>query len=78
MLTRSIVRSLRTCSGRLSKAFDAFFRRVKAGEKPGYPRFKSASRFDSFTSPQAGFRLAGDKLHLSKLGSCRVRLTSPY
>src|SRR5437870_1032073 len=24
---------------RLSKAFDAFFRRVKAGEKPGYPRF---------------------------------------
>ena len=24
----------------LDKAFEAFFRRVKAGENPGYPRFK--------------------------------------
>lgn len=28
---------------RLTRAFDGFFRRVKAGQKPGYPRFKSAS-----------------------------------
>src|SRR5215510_2639453 len=62
---------------RVDKAFDAFFRRVKAGEKPGYPRFKSASRFDSFTYPQSGFRLEGDKLHLSKIGSCRIRLSRP-
>ena len=27
---------------RLDKAFAAFFRRVKAGEKPGYPRFQGA------------------------------------
>ena len=27
----------------VSKAFDAFFRRVKAGETPGYPRFKGVS-----------------------------------
>lgn len=39
---------------RLHKGFDAFFRRVKAGEKPGYPRFKSRDRYDSFTFPQAG------------------------
>ncbi|GAA0719635.1 RNA-guided endonuclease TnpB family protein [Dactylosporangium roseum] len=32
---------------RLDKAFKAFFRRIKAGEKPGYPRFRSAHRFDS-------------------------------
>lgn len=32
---------------RLDKSFGAFFRRVKAGENPGYPRFRSASRFDS-------------------------------
>src|SRR6266536_152147 len=25
---------------RLDRAFQAFFRRVKAGEKPGYPRFR--------------------------------------
>ncbi|MFD8555684.1 RNA-guided endonuclease InsQ/TnpB family protein [Streptosporangium canum] len=32
---------------RLDKAFAAFFRRLKAGEKPGYPRFRSVRRFDS-------------------------------
>ena len=30
---------------RLDKAFDAFFRRVKAGESPGFPRYKSVSRW---------------------------------
>jgi putative transposase len=39
---------------RLDKAFTAFFRRVKAGEKPGYPRFKSRDHFDSFTYPSVG------------------------
>lgn len=37
---------------RLHRAFDGFFRRVKAGQTPGYPRFKSADRYDSFTFPQ--------------------------
>ena len=60
---------------RLSKAFDNFFRRVKVGQKPGYPRFKAKDRFDSFCYPQSGFRLEGDKLHLSKIGSCRIRLS---
>ena len=32
---------------RLDKAFSAFFRRLKAGETPGFPRFKSRSRFKS-------------------------------
>ena len=32
---------------RLNKAFQSFFRRVKTGEAPGYPRFRSTSRFDS-------------------------------
>ena len=30
---------------RVDRAFAAFFRRCKAGEKPGYPRFRSASRY---------------------------------
>ena len=30
---------------RLDRAFDAFFRRLKAGEKPGYPRYRPASRY---------------------------------
>src|SRR5262247_62306 len=38
---------------RLSKTFDAFFRRLKQGEQAGYPRFKSKYRFNSFSFPQA-------------------------
>lgn len=32
---------------RLDKAFSAFFRRLKAGETPGFPRFKGRYRFNS-------------------------------
>ncbi len=62
---------------RSDKAFAAFFRRVKAGQTPGYPRFKGTYRYNSLTYPQAGFRLDGDKLHLSKIGSVRLRLSRP-
>ena len=33
---------------RLDKAYRAFFRRVRAGETPGFPRFKSSNRWNSF------------------------------
>ena len=33
---------------RLDRAFRAFFRRCKAGQKPGFPRFRSWRRYDSF------------------------------
>ncbi|WP_234536752.1 RNA-guided endonuclease InsQ/TnpB family protein [Streptomyces shenzhenensis] len=39
---------------RLDKAFQAFFRRVKAGQMPGYPRFKGAGHFDTVTFPKDG------------------------
>ena len=38
----------------LNKAFESFFRRVKSGETPGYPRFKAAHRFDSVLWPKDG------------------------
>jgi len=57
---------------RLDKSFKAFFRRVKAGEEPGYPRFKGQGWYKSFTYPQAGFKLEGSKLTLSKIGSIRI------
>jgi len=50
---------------RLDKAMQAFFRRVMAGEKPGYPRFKSGDRYDSFTYPQGGYEIINKRLHLS-------------
>ncbi|MET0626752.1 MAG: transposase [Pyrinomonadaceae bacterium] len=62
---------------RVDRAFAGFFRRVKAKQKAGYPRFRSARRYDSFTYTQKGFTLEGDKLHLSKIGSVRVRLSRP-
>jgi len=57
---------------RLDKSFKAFFRRVKRGEKPGYPRFKGQGWYKSFTYPQVGFKLDGSKLVLSKIGSIRI------
>lgn len=42
---------------RVKKAFDGFFRRVKSGQTPGYPRFQGYGRYDSFTFPQSGFSL---------------------
>ena len=62
---------------RLDKAFDAFFRRVKSGEKPGFPRFRSRSQYDSFTFPQSGFAIVTGKLRLSKIGRVKIKLHRP-
>jgi len=43
---------------RLDLAFQAFFRRVKAGQTPGFPRFKASRRFSGFCYPDpAGWKL---------------------
>ncbi|MEW2116672.1 transposase [Streptomyces sp. NPDC005474] len=39
---------------RLDKAFAAFFRRIKAGETPGYPRFRGVNWFDTVDFPKDG------------------------
>jgi len=62
---------------RLDKAFDAFFRRAKARERAGYPRFRSRSRYDSFTYSQSGFALSDNKLKLSKIGKVKIKLHRP-
>ena len=66
---------------RLDLAFRTFFRRVKAGEKdPGYPRFRSADRYDSFTYPQerGNWRLLDNgRVRLSKIGDVRIKLHRP-
>src|SRR5262245_5326053 len=55
---------------RWDRAFQAFFRRVTAGETPGYPRFQGANRYNSFTSKQVGNGAMVDNgfLVLSKMG----------
>jgi putative transposase len=62
---------------RLDKAFEAFFRRVKTGDKAGFPRFRSRSRYDSFTFPQSGFAIESGKLRLSKIGKVKIKLHHP-
>jgi putative transposase len=61
---------------RLNKAFDAFFRRLKAGAKPGYPRFKSQSRFDSVAWPKDGDGARWDfdtkRIYLRGIGHVKV------
>ena len=62
---------------RMDKAFQNFFRRVKSGEEPGYPRFKGYGRYDSFTypdPPNRGYKIEDGKLHLSKIGAIRIFL----
>jgi putative transposase len=61
---------------RLDDAYKGFFRRVKAGAKPGFPRFRGRGWFDSF-----GFQtFSGISLHAGRLafagmpGKLRVRL----
>jgi putative transposase len=39
---------------RLNRAFEAFFRRARSGQKAGYPRFKGADRFDTVEWPKDG------------------------
>jgi putative transposase len=65
---------LQNVAVRLDLAFKAFFRRVKAGETPGYPRFRGAHRYDSFTFPQSGFSLNGHHVKLSKIGNIHITL----
>src|SRR6266702_6090116 len=59
---------------RLDKAMQAFFRRVMNGEKPGYPRFKSGDRYDSFTYTQGGYEIIKNRLHISKIGQIKIKL----
>ena len=59
---------------RVDLAFKAFFRRVKNGEDPGYPRFKGYGRYDSLTYKQLGFGIKDGKLHLAKIGNIKIKL----
>lgn len=71
--------SLQQVAVRVDLAYKAFFRRVKSGETPGYPRFKGRDRYDSITYPQAtAFRLVDDKhIRLAKIGHVRLKYHRP-
>ena len=63
---------------RVDLAFKAFFKRVKRGDTPGYPRFRNRFRYDSFNYRQSGFQVHPDStLYLSKIGRIPVVLHRP-
>ena len=57
---------LQDVSVRVDLAFKAFFRRVKAGETPGFPRVKGDG-YDSFCFPGTGYAVVNGGLRLSKI-----------
>jgi putative transposase len=70
---------LQNVAVRLDLAFQAFFRRVKAGETPAYPRFRGRGRYDSLTFPQVpvGCRLEDEHLRVANVGRVKVLLHRP-
>ena len=64
---------------RIDLAFKAFFRRCKAGEKPGFPRFKAKERYDSMTFPQCptGCYIKDEKTVVGKVGHIKMKLHRP-
>jgi len=71
--------TLQNVAVRIDLAFQAFFRRVKHGENPGYPRFKGKGQYSSLTFPQwnSGCDLTGNGLRLSKIGTVPIVLHRP-
>ena len=60
---------------RLDRAFIAFYHRAKNGEVPGFPRFKTAQRFNSLQwEDRSGWKLKSSERRLRLLGIGEVKL----
>lgn len=64
---------------RLERAFQAFFRRLKIGEKAGYPRFRGFGRFDSvdFTIGDGAKLTKEGKAYFQNVGEVKLKLHRP-
>jgi putative transposase len=79
-LTLANYTSCRAVLRRVDKTFAAFFRRIKQGQKAGYPRFKPLSRFHSYTFLQYGNGCklrANNKLYTMGVGELKIKLHRP-
>ncbi len=78
-----VASGITVCRGtlkRLDRAYEAFYRRVKGGESPGFPRFKSTSRFDSLEwEDHGGWKVDTQlrRLHLMGIGEIRFNFYRP-
>jgi putative transposase len=64
---------------RLDTAFHAFFRRVNAGDKPGYPRFRGRGRYDTVVFPSYGdgCKLRDGRAYFQHIGAVKLKLHRP-
>ncbi len=62
---------------RLDNAYKSFFLRIKRGQNPGFPRYKSIRRYNSLTYPQHGFYIKKSKVFLSKIGHIPIKMHRP-
>lgn len=76
--------SCRRTLKRLDRAFQAFFRRIKSGEKeiertPGYPRFRGYGRFDSveFTHGDGAKLTTDGRAYFQNVGAVKVKRHRP-
>ena len=67
---------------RLNRTFDGFFRRLKGGARPGYPRFKGRGRFDSVERPKDGdgtrWHPDAKRVYLQGIGQVKVWSIGQY
>ena len=69
---------LRTPLVQIDDAFNGFFARVKRGQTPGFPRFRSIKRLRSFGFIEAaGWTLKGDRLRMKGLPTLRLKMHRP-
>ena len=64
---------------RIDRAFQAFFRRIKSGDMPGFPRFRGYGRFDSveFTIGDGAKLMAEGKARFQNVGDIKLKLHRP-
>jgi putative transposase len=60
---------------RLDRAFKAFFRRVRAGERPGFPRYRTRARYDSFLFSRPAIR--EDRIKVPNVGWFKFKSSRP-
>jgi putative transposase len=66
---------------RLDRSYVAFFRRLQQGETPGFPRFKSAQRFESLQwEDRSGWKLKPEyrRLRLKGIGEIKTSYHRPF
>ena len=59
----------------LDLAFQNFFRRVKLGEKPGYPKFKSKKQKVQSYQTNSNIKVFSNAVQLPKLGKVKCRIS---